>query len=80
MPATTPFFVARRERVLRKRQPVPGYEPALYASERTFATARDGTRVPISLVYRKDARSAGPQPLLLYGYGSYGIPIDAAYP
>ena len=79
-PASTfDYDLATRERVLRKRQPVPGYDPTLYASERTFATARDGTRVPISLVYRKDRRRASPQPLLLYGYGAYGIPIDPAF-
>jgi oligopeptidase B len=79
-PASTfDYDLATGERVLRKRQPVPGYDPALYASERAFATANDGTRVPISLVYRKDARRSGAQPLLLYGYGSYGIPIDAAF-
>ena len=79
-PASTfDYDLATRERVLRKRQPVPGYDPSLYASERIFAVAADGTEVPISLVYRKDARRDGPQPLLLYGYGSYGIPIDAAF-
>jgi oligopeptidase B len=79
-PASTfDYDLATRERVLRKRQPVPGYDPTLYASERTFATGRDGTRVPISLVYRKDRRRASPQPLLLYGYGAYGIPIDPAF-
>ena len=79
-PASTfDYDLATRERVLRKRQPVPGYDPTLYASERSFAVAGDGTEVPISLVYRKDTRRAGAQPLLLYGYGSYGIPIDAAF-
>ena len=66
-----------RERKLLKRQPVlGGYDPALYASERITARAADGTAVPISLVYRKDRRGTGPQPLLLYGYGSYGWPTD----
>jgi oligopeptidase B len=79
-PASTyDYDLATRERVLRKRQPVPGYDPSLYASERIFAAAADGTEVPISLVYRSDARRNGPQPLLLYGYGSYGIPIDATF-
>jgi oligopeptidase B len=79
-PASTfDYDLVTRERVLRKRQPVPGYEPALYASERVSARAADGTAVPISLVYRKDRKRAGPQPLLLYGYGSYGIPIDPAF-
>ncbi|MEO5844837.1 MAG: S9 family peptidase, partial [Caldimonas sp.] len=79
-PASTfDYDLATRERVLRKRQPVPGYEPSLYSSERTVAVAGDGTEVPISLVYRKDSKRDGPQPLLLYGYGSYGIPIDASF-
>ncbi len=65
------------ERILLKRYPVlGGYDPAQYASEAITATAADGTRVPISLVYRKSSRRDGPQPLLLYGYGAYGIPID----
>ncbi len=79
-PASTfDYDLATRERVLRKRQPVPGYDPSLYASERTFAIAADGTEVPISLVYRRDRKRDGPQQLLLYGYGSYGIPIDASF-
>jgi oligopeptidase B len=71
------YDVATRKRKLLKRQPVLGpYDPAEYASEALTAVARDGTRVPISLVYRKSLRSKGAQPLLLYGYGSYGIPMD----
>ena len=65
------------ERILLKRYPVLGdYDPAQYASEALTAVAKDGTRIPISLVYRKSMRAKGPQPMLLYGYGSYGIPID----
>ena len=71
------YDVASRKRTLLKRQPVLGpYEPSDYASEALTAVARDGTRVPISLVYRKSLRGRGAQPLLLYGYGSYGIPMD----
>jgi oligopeptidase B len=77
--STFDYDLKTRSRVLRKRQPVPNYDASLYASERSFATARDGTLVPISLVYRKDRKAAAPQPLLLYGYGSYGIPIDPAF-
>ncbi len=77
--STVDYDIATRERVLRKRQPVPGYDPALYASERIVATANDGTQVPISLVWRKDRKRTGPQPALLYGYGSYGIPLDATF-
>ena len=79
-PTTTwDYDLVGHERVLKKRQPVPGYDPALYASERVFAEAEDGTRVPISLVWRRDRKVGGPQPLLLYGYGSYGIPIDPSF-
>jgi len=79
-PASTyDYDLVTRERALKKRQPVPHYDPDLYASERSFAVARDGTSVPISLVYRTDRKAAGPQPLLLYGYGSYGIPIDPGF-
>jgi oligopeptidase B len=81
MSMTTPastfdYDLATRERVLKKRQPVPGYDPALYRSERITATAGDGTGVPISLVWRRDLKRDGPQPLLLYGYGSYGVALD----
>jgi oligopeptidase B len=66
-----------RERTLLKREEVlGGYDPAEYHTERVYATARDGTRMPISLVYRSDLRAEGPQPLLLYGYGSYGASMD----
>jgi oligopeptidase B len=66
--------------ILLKRYPVlGGYDPAQYASEALTAVAKDGTRIPISLVYRKSLRGKGPQPMLLYGYGSYGIPIDAHF-
>jgi oligopeptidase B len=79
-PASTyDYDLATRQRALRKRQPVPGYDPTLYASERIAARAKDGTAIPVSLVYRRDRKRDGPQPLLLYGYGSYGIPIDPTF-
>jgi oligopeptidase B len=74
--------LATGERILRKRQPVlGGYDPARYRTERRWATAPDGARVPISLVSRRD-RPAGPGPLLLYGYGAYessGEPTFSSY-
>jgi oligopeptidase B len=74
------YDVAERSRKLLKRQPVlGGYDPSEYHSEALTATAKDGTRVPISLVYKKSLRGKGPQPLLLYGYGSYGHPIDPSF-
>jgi oligopeptidase B len=63
--------------VLLKRYPVlGGYDPGDYVSEALTAVAKDGTRIPISLVYRKGLRRDGTRPLLLYGYGAYGIPSD----
>jgi len=66
--------------VLLKRQEVlGGYDPSLYASERVWATARDGVRVPISIVYRKGRARDGHAPLWLYGYGSYGFGMSAGF-
>jgi oligopeptidase B len=62
--------------VLKQQEVVGGHDPAAYTSERLAATAEDGTDVPISLVYRKDTKTSGPAPLLLYGYGAYGITSD----
>lgn len=56
-----------------------GYDPSLYQAERIFAPAPDGTRIPISLVYKKELKKDGKNPLLLYGYGSYGISIDPEF-
>lgn len=64
------------ERTLLKREPVPGYDPAAYTSERVWAPARDGTRVPVSLAYRKGLAKNGTAPLYQYGYGSYGVTMD----
>jgi oligopeptidase B len=67
-------------RTLRKREPVLGdFDPASYVSEYVWVTARDGARVPVSLVYRKDTPRDGTAPLLQYGYGSYGITMDPAF-
>jgi oligopeptidase B len=82
---TTPNSVydydfATGERVLRKRDPVLGaFDPASYRSELLWVTARDGARVPVSLVYRNGFARDGSAPLLLYGYGAYGISTDAAF-
>lgn len=66
------------ERHVRKVQPVlGGYDPDDYVSRRLWATAGDGTRVPVSIVHRRDRTGAGP--VLLYGYGSYEISIDPSF-
>jgi oligopeptidase B len=65
--------------VLLKQQEVPGYDPAQYASERQWVTARDGVRVPLSIVYRKGFPHDGSRPLWLYAYGSYGYAETASF-
>lgn len=65
---------------VRKQQAIAsGYDPAQYASQRLYAPAVDGASVPISLVYRKDARRVGGNPLLLKGYGAYGYSAEPAF-
>jgi oligopeptidase B len=74
------YDVRTRERSLRKQQLVlGGYDPSQYVSERLHATAPDGTRVPLSIVYRRDTPRDGSAPLLLYGYGSYGISVPVTF-
>ncbi|MGE4130331.1 MAG: S9 family peptidase [Bdellovibrionales bacterium] len=62
-----------RERVLRKEKEVPGFDKSKYESRRVWAKARDGARIPISVLVPKGATLNGLNPLLLYGYGSYGL-------
>ena len=82
---TTPLSVydydmVTRKKVLLKQEEVLGdFQPKNYVTERLFALSRDGTEIPISLVYRKGLKMDGQNPLLLYGYGSYGISIDATF-
>ena len=74
------YDMKTRERTLRKTQEVPsGHDPADYVTDRLFARARDGAEVPITVLYRKDTPRDGSAPLLLYGYGSYGISIPAGF-
>jgi oligopeptidase B len=74
------YNLETHQRELKKQQEVPGgYDPTQYQSERIYATAPDGVEVPISLVYRKGMVRDGRAPMLLYGYGSYGISIDPSF-
>ncbi len=74
------YNLETRQRELKKRQEVPGgYDPAQYQSERIYASSPDGVEVPISLVYKKGMLRDGRAPLLLYGYGSYGISMDPSF-
>lgn len=74
------FHMGTHEKTLLKETEVlGGFDKRNYVTERLWAEARDGTRVPISLVYHKDTPIDGTAPLLLYGYGSYGNSIDASF-
>ena len=69
-----------RTRVLRKMQEVPsGHDPSRYVTRRIMAPAHDGETIPVTLLYGKDARLDGSEPLWLYGYGSYGISMPAGF-
>jgi oligopeptidase B len=71
------YDLEKRTRELKKQEEVlGGYDPNVYESKRLWATAPDGVKVPMSLVYRKGIRLDGQNPLYLYGYGSYGATID----
>lgn len=71
------YNMLTHERTVAKRQQVVGgHEPSNYVTKRLFATARDGQRIPISIVYKKGFERNGQQPLLLYAYGSYGSSVD----
>jgi oligopeptidase B len=71
------YDMKTKERELKKQKEVlGGYDPELYQSERTFATAGDGTRIPISMVYKKGVVRDGGNPLYLYAYGAYGSSVE----
>jgi len=70
---------ARKSTLLKRTEVLGGFDPAHYKSERIFATAKDGVKVPIALVYRKDVNPRGRNPLLLSAYGSYGSSSQASF-
>ena len=74
------YDMTTRQRTLLKREEVlGGFERDNYVTERLYAPATDGTEIPLSIVYRKGVKKDGENPLLLYGYGSYGLSIDAGF-
>lgn len=78
--STFDYNMETKEKTLLKQQQVlGGYNADNYVTERVFATAKDGTQVPISLVYKKGTPKDGSAPLYLYAYGSYGASMDAAF-
>lgn len=71
------YDMDKQTRVLLKQTEIPGgFDRKNYQSERIFATASDGTKIPMSVVYRKGVKMDGKAPLLLYGYGSYGASMN----
>ncbi|HEV7500665.1 MAG TPA: prolyl oligopeptidase family serine peptidase, partial [Vicinamibacteria bacterium] len=79
-PSIFDYDVDKDSSELRKEQPVlGGYDRTQYVSERLFATAPDGVRVPVSLVFRKGTPRDGSAPMLLGGYGAYGFPLPVTF-
>jgi len=77
--ATVDVTLSTGQVTVRRVREVPGFDAQRYATERRWATSRDGTRIPISIVYAKALRGTGAQPLLLKGYGAYGAPSDPQF-
>jgi oligopeptidase B len=74
------YDMTSRTRTLRKRQEIPsGHNPADYVTTRIMARSHDGAEVPVSLLHRRDLKRDGRAPLLLYGYGSYGMAMPASF-
>ena len=78
-PTVYDYDLVTRARTVRKVTEVPNFDPADYVTERVWAPAADGTRVPVSLLYRRTLRRDVPHPMLLYGYGSYGFSVDPQF-
>lgn len=69
----------KEKKLMKQQEVVGGYDSKEYVSERLYATAQDGTKIPVSLVYKKGFEKNGSAPLLLYAYGSYGYSMDATF-
>ena len=69
-------IISKKSELKKRQEVIGGYNPDDYYTERLMATAEDGTKVPISMVYKKGLKKDGKNPCLLYGYGSYGYSMD----
>lgn len=82
---TTPFSTydynmkTKQATLLKRNEVVGGYDPANYVTERLWATADDGTQIPMSIVYKKGLKKDGNNPCLIYAYGSYGSSTDPTF-
>jgi oligopeptidase B len=72
-------MASRHRKLLKQEEVLGGFDANAYVTERLFARAADGTEIPMSVLYRKGLQRDGQNPTLLYGYGSYGFSIDAAF-
>jgi oligopeptidase B len=72
-------MATRKQTLLKRKEILGGHEPSDYVTDRLWAPARDGKKVPVSIVYPKDFTRDGTHPLLLYAYGSYGASMDASF-
>jgi oligopeptidase B len=72
-------MINREKSLLKQEEVIGGYDPSEYHSERLYAQAEDGIRIPISIVYKRGVSKNGNNPLLLYGYGSYGITQNPSF-
>ncbi|MBK9380410.1 MAG: S9 family peptidase [Chitinophagaceae bacterium] len=70
---------AKNKRMMKEQEVLGGFNKADYVTERVYATAKDGAKVPVSIVYKKGTKKDGSAPLLLYAYGSYGASMDASF-
>lgn len=78
-PCVYDYDLAKLTRELKKQREVIDYDPSQYVTERVWAEARDGKKVPMSVVYKKGTPRDGSAPLWLYGYGSYGVTIESTF-
>jgi oligopeptidase B len=72
-------FATGERRLLKETEVLGGFKSADYQAERGWAVTRDGTKVPLSIVYRRDLDRSKPHPLYLYGYGSYGVSLPVTF-
>jgi oligopeptidase B len=72
-------LVSKEKKLMKQQEVVGGYDSKEYVTERIYAIAKDGTKIPVSVVYKKGFEKNGEAPLLLYAYGSYGSSMDASF-
>lgn len=73
------YHVSKKELEVKKIEEIKDFDPSKYETERHYATAEDGVKIPISIAYKRGFEMDGSNPLLLYGYGAYGFPMDPGF-